>query len=87
MGFRRPFYAEGRLKAAWVLYRTVAWALLTGNVCRNDGEWYEGFPVFAGEALPIVPNGECQVWLTVLALSLALSREEREQITEVRPLF
>ena len=30
--------------------------------------------------LPIVPNGECQVGLTVLALSLALSRGEREQI-------
>ena len=50
MDFRRPFYAKGRLKAAWILYRTVAWALPTGNVCRNDGERYEGFPVFAGEA-------------------------------------
>ena len=50
MGFRRPFYAKGRLKAAWVLYRTVAWALPAGDVFGNDGEWYEGFPVFAGEA-------------------------------------
>ena len=33
--------------------------------------------------LPIVPNRELQVGLTVLALSLALSRGEREQITEV----
>lgn len=43
MGFRRPFYAKGRLKAAWVLYRTVAWALPAGDVCGNDGERYEGF--------------------------------------------
>ena len=50
MGFRRPFYAEGRLKVAWVLYRTVAWALSTGNVCGNDGERYEVFHVFVGEA-------------------------------------
>ena len=50
MGFRRPIYAKGRLKAAWVLYRTVAWALPTDSVCGNDGERYEGFPVFAGKA-------------------------------------
>ena len=50
MGFRRPFYAKGRLKVAWILYKTVAWALPTGNVCRNDGEWYGGFSVFAGKA-------------------------------------
>ena len=77
MGFRRPFYAKGRLKVAWILYRTVAWALSTGDVCGNDGERSEVFPVFAGKALPIVPNGECQVWLTVFALSLALSHGER----------
>ena len=82
MGFRRPFYAEGRLKVAWILYRTVAWALPTGNVCRNDGERSEVFPVFAGKALPIVPNGECQVWLTVATFSLALSQGEREQMAE-----
>ena len=80
MGFRRPFYAEGRLKVAWILYRTVAWALPTGNVCRNDGERSDVFPVFAGKALPIVPNGECQVWLTVFALSLALSHGERGSV-------
>ena len=50
MGFRRPFYAESRLKAAWVLYRTVAWALPAGDVCGNDGKRYEVFPVFAGKA-------------------------------------
>ena len=50
MGFRRPFYAKGRLKAAWILYRTVAWALPTDNVCGNDGERYEGFHVFADKA-------------------------------------
>ena len=42
MGFRRPFYAEGRLKVAWVLY-SVAWAFPTDDVCGNDGERYEGF--------------------------------------------
>ena len=41
MGFRRPFYAKDRLKVAWVLYRTVAWALPADSVCGNDGEWYE----------------------------------------------
>ena len=50
MDFRRPFYAKGRLKATWILYKTVAWALPTGNVCGNDGEWSEVFPVFAGKA-------------------------------------
>ena len=50
MGFRRPIYAKGRLKAAWVLYRTVAWALPADDVCGNDGEWYEVFHVFVGEA-------------------------------------
>ena len=50
MGFRRPFYAEGRLKAAWALYRTVAWALPTDNVCGNDGERYGVFHIFAGKA-------------------------------------
>ena len=42
MGFRRPFYAESRLK--------VAWALPTDDVCGNDGERYEVFHVFAGKA-------------------------------------
>ncbi len=42
MGFRRPFYAESRLK--------VAWALPTDDVCGNDGERYEVFPVFVGKA-------------------------------------
>ena len=42
MDFRRPFDAESRLK--------VAWALPTDDVCGNDGERYEVFPVFAGEA-------------------------------------
>jgi len=37
--------------------------------------------------ISVVPGGECQVGLTVLALSLALSRGEREQITEVRLLL
>ena len=76
-------YAKGRLKAAWVLYRTVAWALPTDSVYRNDGKRYGVFHVFVGEAhlpLSVVPNGECQVGLTVLALSLTLSRGEREQI-------
>ena len=48
------------------------------------------FSVFAAKPtlpLPIVPNRELQVGLTVLALSLALSHGEREQITEVRPCF
>ena len=30
MGFRRPFYAKGRLKVAWVLYRS-------GSVGFADG--------------------------------------------------
>ena len=80
MGFRRPFYAEGRLKVAWILYRTVAWALPTDDVCGNDGERYEGFMFLLAKhtlPLPVVPNGECQVGLTVLALSLTLSHGER----------
>ena len=32
--------------------------------------------------LPVVPNGELQVGLTALTLSLALSHGEREQIVE-----
>ena len=80
MGFRRPFYAEGRLKVAWILYRTVAWALPTDDVCGNDGERYGGFMFLLAKhtlPLPVVPNGECQVGLTVLALSLTLSHGER----------
>ena len=90
MGFRRPFYAEGRLKAAWVLYRTVAWALPADDVCGNDGERYEVFPVFAGEAHATTSRRAgrgVSGGFDCFALSLALSRGEREQITEVRPLF
>ena len=69
MGFRRPFYAESRLKVAWVLYRTVAWALPTDSVYRNDGERY-GVSLFSWAKptlpLPVVPNRELQVGLTVL---------------------
>ena len=48
MGFRRPIYAKGRLKAAWVLYRTVAWALprITFAEMMANGM---RFPVFVGE--------------------------------------
>ena len=80
MGFRRPFYAKGRLKVAWILYKTVAWALPTGNVLRNDGERYGG-SLFSWAKptlrISVVSNGECQVGLTVLALSLTLSHGER----------
>ena len=73
MGFRRPFYAESRLK--------VAWALPTDDVCGNDGERYEVFPVFVGKAHATnfrragrgVSGGfDC------FTLSLALSHGERE---------
>ena len=67
----------------WVLYRTVAWALPTDSVYRNDGERY-GVSLFSWAKptlrIPVVPNGECQVWLTVLALSLALSHGERGSV-------
>ena len=80
MGFRRPFYTKGRLKAVWVLYRTVVWALPAGDVCGNDGKRY-GVSLFSWAKptlrLSVVPNGELQVGLTVFALSLALSRGER----------
>ena len=69
----------------WVLYRTVAWALPTGNVYGNDGKRYGGSPVSWAKPtlrLSVVPNGELQVGLTVLALSLTLSRGEREQMAE-----
>ena len=48
------------------------------------------FPVFVGKAHATTfrrAEWGLQVGLTVLALSLALSRGERDQITEVRPLF
>ena len=47
----------------------------------KDGEWYEGFLFSWAKPtlpLPVVPNGELQVGLTVAALSLALSHGERE---------
>ena len=85
MDFRRPFYAEGRLKAAWVLYRTIAWALPMDDVCGNDGEWYE-VPYFRGQSprdhFLLCRTGNLQVGLTVLALSLALSHGEGEQMAE-----
>ena len=80
MGFRRPFYAEGRLKVAWILYRTVAWALPTDSVCGNDGEWYGGFLFSRAKPtlrISVVPSGGLQVGLTVLALFLTLSHGER----------
>ena len=46
----------------------------------KDGEWYEGFLFSWAKPtlpLPVVPNGELQVGLTVAALSLALSHGER----------
>ena len=73
-------YVKDRLKAAWILYRTVARALPTDDVCRNDGERY-GVPRFCGQSprydFPSCRVGGLQVGLTVFALSLALSHGER----------
>lgn len=80
MGFRRPIYAKGRLKAAWVLYRTVAWALprITFAEMMANGMRFSMFswakPTLR---LSVLLNGKLQVGLTVLALSLTLSRGER----------
>ena len=78
-------YVKDRLKAAWILYRTVARALPTDDVCRNDGERY-GVPRFCGQSprydFPSCRVGGLQVGLTVFALSLALSHGEREQMAE-----
>ena len=85
MGFRRPIYAKGRLKAAWVLYRTVAWALprITFAEMMANGMRFSMFswakPTLR---LSVLLNGRLQVGLTVLALSLTLSRGEREQMAE-----
>ena len=86
MGFRRPFYAKGRLKVAWILYRTVAWALPAGDVCGNDGERSEVFPVFAGKAHATTfrcAERRASGGFDCFALSLALSHGERERITEI----
>ena len=67
----------------------MAW-VLSGKVCGNDGERYGG-SLFSWAKptlrISVVPRGEFQAGLIVVALSLALSRGERDQITEVRPLL